>query len=66
MVTFHYARHNHGTLLLKAGVHPKIVQKRLEHSSISMTLATYSQVAPGMQEAAVMKFDENLNSIFDS
>jgi integrase len=66
MITFHDARHTHATLLLKAGVHPKVVQERLGHSSISVTLDTYSHVVPGMQEAAAMKFDENLNSIFDS
>jgi len=66
MITFHDARHTHATLLLKAGVHPKVVQERLGHSSISMTLDTYSHVVPGMQEAAAMKFDENLSSIFDS
>jgi integrase len=66
MITFHDARHTHATLLLKAGVHPKVVQERLGHSSISMTLDTYSHVVPGMQEAAATKFDENLNSILDS
>jgi hypothetical protein len=38
--------------MLKAGTHPKIVQERLGHSSIAMTLDTYSHVAPGLQEAA--------------
>jgi integrase len=58
MITFHDARHTHATLLLKAGVHPKVVQERLGHLSISMTLDTYSHVVPGMQEAAAMKLDE--------
>jgi integrase len=66
VIRFHDARHTHATLLLKAGVHPKIVQERLGHSSISITLDTYSHVIPGMQETAAKKFDENLNSIFNS
>jgi len=42
----------------KQGVHPKIVQERLGHSSIQTTLDTYSHVAPGLQEAAVKRFDD--------
>ena len=41
------------TLLLLEGIHPKIVQERLGHSSIKMTLDTYSHLLPGMQEGAV-------------
>jgi integrase len=46
-----------------------MVQERLGHSSIQMTLDTYSHVAPGLQQAAANKFDEmfrlktNLESI---
>ena len=34
-------------------VHPKIVQERLGHENISVTLDTYSHVLPGMQEDAL-------------
>ena len=44
--------------MLKQGIHPKIVQERLGHSTISITLDTYSHVAPGLQEAAAKRFDE--------
>ena len=47
--------------MLKQGVRPKIVQERLGHSSIQVTLDTYSHVAPGLQEAAAKGFDEALN-----
>ena len=50
---FHTFRHTHATLLLAAGVHPKIVQERLEHSNITITLNTYSHALPTMQSAAV-------------
>jgi integrase len=44
--------------MLKAGIHPKIVQERLGHASIQITLDTYSHVTPGLQEAAAARFDE--------
>jgi integrase len=52
----HDLRHTHATLLLKACVHPKIVQARLGHSSIVVTLDTYSHVIPSMDEVAAMEF----------
>jgi integrase len=57
-VRLHDARHTHASLMLKQGVHPKIVQERLGHASISTTIDTYSHVAPGLQEAAAKRFDE--------
>lgn len=60
-IRFHDARHSHASLMLKAGIHPKIVQERLGHSSIAMTLDTYSHVAPGLQEAAAERFDSMVN-----
>jgi integrase len=46
------------TTMLRAGVHPKIVQERLGHSSIAITLDRYSHVVPGLQHAAADKMDE--------
>ncbi len=57
-VRLHDARHSHASLMLKQGVHPKIVQERLGHASIQITLDTYSHVAPGLQEAAAKRFDD--------
>jgi len=45
-------RHTCATLLLLAGQNPKIVAERLGHSSIALTLDTYSHVLPGMQADA--------------
>jgi integrase len=53
-------RHTHATLLLKAGVHPKIVSERLGHSSVALTLDVYSHVFPGMQDEAASKLDSML------
>jgi len=55
-IDFHDTRHTHATLLLRNGVHPKIVQERLGHSSISLTLDTYSHVIPNMQTDAIQSF----------
>jgi len=57
-VRFHDLRHTHATWLLEKGVHPKVVAERLGHSSIRITLDTYSHVIKGIQKAAVSKLDE--------
>ena len=49
-------RHFHATLLLRQGVHPKIVQERLGHATISITLDTYSHVIPSLQTEAADTF----------
>ncbi|MCL0065380.1 site-specific integrase [Dehalococcoidia bacterium] len=59
-VRFHDLRHTHATLMLWQGIHPKIVSERLGHSSIAITLDTYSHVLPGLQEAAALRFEEGL------
>ncbi|GAI95336.1 unnamed protein product [marine sediment metagenome] len=56
-IRLHDARHTHASLILKQGVHPKIVQERLGHTSIQVTLDTYSHVAPGLQQIAAETFD---------
>lgn len=48
-IRLHDLRHTAATLMLENGAHPKIVQERLGHSDISMTLNRYSHVMPGMQ-----------------
>lgn len=60
VIRLHDARHTHASLMLKQGIHPKIVQERLGHASIQITLDTYSHVTPGLQAAAAAKFDEGL------
>ena len=46
--------------MLKLGVHPKIVQERLGHYSIKVTLDTYSHAAPRLQKAAALGFNRML------
>ena len=52
VISLHDLRHTSATLALAAGVHPKVVQERLGHSSIGITLDTYSHVVQGMQADA--------------
>jgi 5-methylcytosine-specific restriction endonuclease McrBC GTP-binding regulatory subunit McrB len=59
---FHDLRHSHASHLLRAGVHPKDVSERLGHSSVGITLDTYSHVLPGMQQDAVTLIDVALRT----
>src|SRR5262249_770328 len=54
---FHDLRHTSATLLLRLGVHPKVVQERLGHSKIAVTLDTYSHVVPTLQKEAATKLE---------
>ncbi len=56
-IRFHDLRHSCATLLLSLGVHPKVVQERLGHSQIAVTLDTYSHVLPHLQEEAANRLD---------
>ena len=64
-IRLHDARHTHASLMLKQGAHPKVVQERLGHAGIQITLDTYSHVAPGLQEAAARRFDEVLTTKYN-
>ncbi|MCC6642425.1 MAG: site-specific integrase [Deltaproteobacteria bacterium] len=59
---FHDLRHSAATLLLAQGVHPKIVQERLGHSTIALTLDTYSHVLKGLGAEAASKLDAILGA----
>ena len=61
-VRFHDLRHSHASQLLRAGVPIKVVSERLGHSSVQITLDTYSHVLPGMQEEAAEKIDVALKT----
>ena len=61
-IRFHNLRHTYATLLLEQGVRPKIVSERLGHSSVAITLDTYSHVLPGLQKAVAHRLDEALHN----
>ncbi|MGI8727762.1 MAG: tyrosine-type recombinase/integrase [Solirubrobacterales bacterium] len=54
-IRLHDLRHTHATLALQAGVHPKVVQERLGHATISITLDVYSHAIPAMHEEAASR-----------
>ena len=62
-VQLHVAKNTLASLMLKQGIQPKIVQEHSGHSSIQVTLDTYSHVAPGIQQAAANRFDKIIISI---
>lgn len=51
-IRLHDLRHTHATLALQAGINPKVVSERLGHSSVAITLDTYSHVMPSLQDEA--------------
>jgi integrase len=59
--SFHDLRHTHATLLLRKGVNIKVISERLGHSTVTMTLDTYSHLMPDMQETAVKALEGIFN-----
>ena len=59
-LTLHGLRHTHASLLLASGTHPKVVQERLGHSSIAITMDTYSHTLTSMQGEAAASLDRML------
>ena len=56
-VPVHALHHTAATLLLLEGVHAKMVQERLGHSTLAMTMETYSHLIPSTGRAAADKLD---------
>jgi integrase len=52
----HDLRHGHAAGLIKAGVHPRVVQDRLGHASAAFTMQVYGHVAAGLQVEAARQF----------
>jgi len=61
LIRFHDLRHTAATLLLLAGIHPKVVSEMLGHASIAITLDLYSHVLPDMQREATAAMERALN-----
>jgi integrase len=61
-IRFHDLRHSCASLLLAGGEHPKVVQERLGHATIAVTMDIYSHVMPNMQKDAAERLDRLLAS----
>jgi integrase len=59
-VRFHDLRHSYASIALAAGVHARVVQETLGHSTIAVTLELYSHIAPTMQRDAARTVAEAL------
>jgi integrase len=59
-VPFHALRHTAATLLIAQGVHPKVMQERLGHSSAATTLDLYGHLLPGLGREAAARLDDLL------
>ncbi|MGH2796502.1 MAG: tyrosine-type recombinase/integrase [Thermoleophilaceae bacterium] len=51
-VRFHDLRHSYASIALAQGVHPKVAQEALGHSTIAVTMDLYSHVVPTLQRDA--------------
>ena len=57
-IRLHDLRHSNATALIQAGVNPRVVQQRLGHSDVNITLNTYTHVLPEMDIDAAAKLDD--------
>ncbi len=64
-IRFHDLRHTNATIDLATGTHPKVVQERLGHASISETLDRYSHLTPNMQREAADRLDAAIEDAAD-
>ena len=55
LIKSHRLRRTSATLLLQAGVTPNVVQERLRHKRIEITLNIYAHALPSMQQDATAK-----------
>lgn len=61
-IRFHDLRHTAATLLLSQNVHPKVVSEMLGHSTIALTLDTYSHLLPVLHEEAADAIERALGA----
>ena len=55
LIKLHGLRHTCATLLLQAGVPANVVQRRLGHKKIEITLTVYAHALPAMQQDAAAR-----------
>ncbi len=59
---FHGLRHTCGAWLAMAGVHPKVIQTVMRHSTITLTMDTYGHLFPGQEADAVSHLGKLMNT----
>ena len=61
-IRFHSLRHTAASLLLAQGIHPRVVMEMLGHSTIALTMNTYSHVIPALERDAADRMNALLSS----
>lgn len=59
-IRLHDLRHSNATAMIAAGINAKVVQHRLGHANVSITLNTYTHVLPEMDQEAADKLNNVL------
>ena len=62
-IRFHDLRHTHASLMLQQGENIKLISERLGHSSVKITLDTYSHILPNTQQEASTRLAQQLFNI---
>lgn len=60
---FHDLRHTSVAFAISTGAHPKAIQSRMGHSSISVTLDRYGHLFPELDEAIAASFGERFAEV---
>ena len=55
--SYHDLRHTHAAMCIALGIQPKVIQERLGHASITITMDLYGYLMPGLQEQVADAFD---------
>ncbi|MHB8262364.1 MAG: tyrosine-type recombinase/integrase [Acidimicrobiales bacterium] len=63
---FHDLRHTYASLLIAQGAHAKVIQERLGHSSIVVTLDTYGHLFPGMDTVVTAQLDASIRAVAEN
>ena len=58
----HDLRHTCAALLISLGAHPKAIQERLGHSSITVTIDVYGHLFPSIDRALTERLDETFKA----
>jgi integrase len=55
---FHDLRHTSVAILIEQGAHPKLIQSRVGHGSITMTMDTYGHLFPSTDQALAASLEK--------
>jgi integrase len=60
---FHDLRHTAASLAIAVGAHPKAIQERLGHSSITVTLDRYGHLFPALDEVLAQRLEDTYGNL---